>query len=94
MILTTGGTGLGPKDVTPEATAQVIDRAIPGISELIRAKSLKKTENAALSRAISGAKGKTIIINLPGSPKGTKESFNFIKKIIPHAVDMMHGKGH
>jgi len=94
LILTSGGTGLGPKDITPEATLQVIDRNIPGFSELIRLKGMKKTNTACLSRGISGIKGKTIIINLPGSPKGVKESFNIIKNIIPHAVHMLKGRGH
>ena len=94
LVLTTGGTGLGPKDITPEATARIIERPVPGISEIIRIKGFKKTDRAVLSRGISGIKGKTLIINLPGSPKGVQESFKLIKKIIPHAIDMIKGRGH
>ncbi len=94
IVFTTGGTGLGPRDVTPEATREVAQKIIPGISEMIRLEGLKKTKNAALSRGISAMRGKTIIINLPGSPKGVEESLAVILNIIPHALDMVRGKGH
>jgi molybdenum cofactor synthesis domain-containing protein len=94
LVFTTGGTGLGPRDVTPEATLEVSQKIIPGISELIRAEGVKKTKNAALSRGISAVRGKTVIINLPGSPKAVKESLTAILDIIPHALDMLKGMGH
>jgi molybdenum cofactor synthesis domain-containing protein len=94
VVLTTGGTGFGPRDITPEATAQVCDRLVPGISELIRAKGLEKTKKAVLSRGLAGIRDKTLIINLPGSPKGAKESLEIILDILPHAVDMLRGGGH
>src|SRR5579864_2837066 len=78
VILTTGGTGLGPRDVTPEATAAVIERLIPGFSEQIRAVGVQKTPRAVLSRGAAGVRGKTIIVNLPGSPKGAVESLDVI----------------
>jgi molybdenum cofactor synthesis domain-containing protein len=94
VVFTTGGTGLGPRDVTPEATRDISERIIPGISELIRLEGLKKTKNAVLSRGISVIRGKTIIINLPGSPKGVRESLEVILDLIPHAFDMVKGKRH
>ena len=94
LVLTTGGTGLGPHDVTPEATASVSDKLVPGISEIIRAEGFKKAPNAALSRAIACIRKNTLIINLPGSPKGVLESLGIILNIIPHAIKMMHGEGH
>jgi molybdenum cofactor synthesis domain-containing protein len=94
VVLTTGGTGLGPRDITPEATIEVIDKQVPGISELIRIEGLRKTNRAMLSRGIAGTRKKTLIINLPGSPKGAKESLNVILDVIPHAIDMLEGKGH
>ncbi len=94
VVFTTGGTGLGPRDVTPEATASVCERIIPGLGEMMRAEGLKKTKNAILSRGIAGISNKTIVINLPGSPKGVKESLEIILDVLPHAVDMMHGGGH
>ena len=94
VIFTTGGTGLGPRDVTPEATRDISEKIIPGISELIRLEGSKKTKNAVLSRGISATRGKTIIINLPGSPKGVEESLQAIISLIPHALDMIYGKGH
>lgn len=94
IVFTTGGTGLGPCDVTPEATLEVIDREVPGLSELIRIEGSKKTQRAALSRGISGIRGGTLIINLPGSPKGAKESLGAILELLPHAVDMVKGCGH
>lgn len=94
VVFTTGGTGLGPRDVTPEATASVCERIIPGLGEMMRTEGLKKTKSAILSRGISGICNKTLVINLPGSPKGVKESLEIILDILPHAVDMMHGGGH
>jgi len=94
IVFTTGGTGLGPRDVTPEATASVCERIIPGLGEIMRAEGLKKTKNAILSRGIAGIYNKTLVINLPGSPKGVKESLEIILDVLPHAVDMMHGGGH
>lgn len=94
VVFTTGGTGLGPRDVTPEATASVCERIIPGLSEIMRAEGLKKTKNAILSRGIAGICNRTIVINLPGSPKGVKESLEIILDVLPHAVEMMHGGGH
>lgn len=94
VVFTTGGTGLGPRDVTPEATASVCERIIPGFGEMMRAEGLKKTKNAILSRGIAGICNRTIVINLPGSPRGVKESLEIILNVLPHAVDMMHGGGH
>ncbi len=94
LILTTGGTGPGPRDVTPEATAEVIERNMPGLSELIRMEGLKKTRRACLSRGVSGIRKKTIIINLPGSKKGATESLEAVLDQIPHAILMMDGGGH
>lgn len=94
FVLTTGGTGLGPRDVTPEATRNIAEKIISGISEFMRLEGLRKTKNSMLSRGISVTRKKTIIINLPGSPKGAKESLAAILDIIPHACDMVKGGGH
>jgi len=94
LILTTGGTGLGPRDVTPEATIAVAERLIPGFAEHMRAEGQKKTERALLSRATAAIRGATIIINLPGSPAGAVESLNAIADLLPHAVAILHGAGH
>ncbi len=94
VVLTTGGTGLGPRDVTPEATASVCERIVPGLSEIIRIRGWKKTKSAVLSRGIAGIRNKTLIINLPGSPKGARESLEIILDVLPHAVQMMLGGGH
>lgn len=94
VILTTGGTGLGPRDVTPEATQAVVDRLIPGFPEQMRAAGLRKTRRSILSRATSGIRGTTIIINLPGSPGGAVESLDAIADLLPHAVDILHGARH
>jgi molybdopterin adenylyltransferase len=94
LILTTGGTGLGPRDVTPEATAAVVERMIPGFPEQMRAAGAQKTPRAVLSRAAAGIRGKTIIINLPGSPKGSVESLDVIADLLPHAVSILHGAHH
>jgi len=94
VVITCGGTGLGPRDVTPEATASVCERIVPGLSEIIRIRGWKKTESAVLSRGIAGIRNKTLIINLPGSPKGVRESLEIILDVLPHAVEMMLGGGH
>lgn len=92
LIITTGGTGLGPRDNTPEATQQVIEREAPGIAEAIRVESLKATPMAMLSRAVCGVRSGTLIINLPGSPKAVKESFSVIAPVLSHALDLLAGK--
>lgn len=92
MIFTTGGTGLAPRDVTPEATRAVIEREVPGISEAIRQKSLEITAKAMLSRGISGTRGKTLIVNLPGSPKAVRESLEIILPVLPHAFETLSGE--
>ena len=92
LIITTGGTGLGPRDNTPEATKQVIEREAPGIAEAIRAESLKATPMAMLSRGICGVRSGTLIINLPGSPKAVKETFAVIAPVLPHALDLVAGR--
>lgn len=93
LILTTGGTGFSPRDVTPEATLSVIDKEAPGFAEVMRVESLKITPNAMLSRAISGIRGKTLIINLPGSPKAAKECLEIILPAIPHGIKILRGEG-
>jgi molybdenum cofactor synthesis domain-containing protein len=92
LILTTGGTGLGPRDNTPEATRQVIEREAPGIVEAIRAESLRVTPMAMISRGVAGVASGTLIINLAGSPKAVRESFAVIKPVLPHALDLLAGK--
>jgi molybdopterin adenylyltransferase len=94
LILTTGGTGLGPRDVTPEATAAVIERVIPGFPERMRAAGAVKTPRAILSRGAAGIRGTTIIINLPGSPTGALESLDVIADLLPHSVGVLHGLHH
>ena len=91
VIATTGGTGVGPRDVTPEATRAVIDKEIPGMAEAMRLAGLQKTPFAMISRALVGCRGKTLIINLPGSPKGVRENLEAIVKAIPHAVEKLKG---
>ena len=92
LIVTTGGTGLGPRDNTPEATRQVIEREAPGIAEAIRAESLKVTPMAMISRGVCGVRSGTLIINLPGSPKAVKESFAVVAPVLPHAIDLLEGR--
>jgi molybdenum cofactor synthesis domain-containing protein len=89
LILTTGGTGLGKRDVTPEATLAVIEKEVPGISEIIRSESFKKTNRAILSRGVAGIRKNSLIINLPGSPKGVKESLEIILKALPHGIEII-----
>jgi len=91
LILTTGGTGVAPRDVTPEATLQVLQRVIPGIGEVMRARSLQKTPNAMLSRAVAGIRGTCLIINLPGSPKGAVECLEAVWEAVPHGVAKIQG---
>ncbi|KAA0892196.1 MogA/MoaB family molybdenum cofactor biosynthesis protein [Oryzomonas rubra] len=91
LILTTGGTGVSPRDVTPEATMKVVERQIPGIGELMRLRSLEKTPMASLSRALAGIRGQTLIINLPGSPKGARENLEAVWPVIGHAVEKIRG---
>ncbi|MBN1692254.1 MAG: MogA/MoaB family molybdenum cofactor biosynthesis protein [Dehalococcoidales bacterium] len=92
VILTTGGTGLAGRDVTPEATLSIIDREVPGIAEAMRVKSLEKTPTAMLSRAVAGQRGKCLIVNLPGSTRAVKECLEAIMPVLPHAVDIIRGK--
>ena len=92
LIITTGGTGLGPRDNTPEATQQVIEREAPGIAEAIRVESLKATPMAMLSRAVCGVRAGTLIINVPGSPKAVRESFAVVAPILRHAIDLLAGR--
>jgi len=91
IIITTGGTGLSPRDVTPDATLEVIDKEVPGMAEAMRAESLKKTANAMVSRAVVGVRGETLIINLPGSPKAVRENLSVILPAIPHAIEKLKG---
>ena len=92
LIVTTGGTGLGPRDNTPEATLNVIEREAPGVAEAIRTESLKHTPMAMISRGVCGVCSGTLIVNLPGSPKAVRESFAVIKPVLSHAVDLLGGK--
>lgn len=91
LILTTGGTGLSPRDVTPEATRMVIEREVPGIAEAMRLEGLKKTDRAMLSRAVAGVRGQTLIVNLPGSPKAVRENLAVILDVLPHAIEKIKG---
>ncbi|MGD0842742.1 MAG: MogA/MoaB family molybdenum cofactor biosynthesis protein [Geobacteraceae bacterium] len=91
LILTTGGTGVSPRDLTPDATVRVLDRLLPGFGEVMRMKSLEKTPHAIISRAVAGIRGKTLIINLPGSPKGAIENLEAVWPAIPHAVAKIQG---
>jgi molybdopterin adenylyltransferase len=92
VILTTGGTGLAQRDVTPEATLTVVDRVVPGLTEAMRVETAKVTQTAILSRAVAGVRGRCLIINLPGSPKAVRECLEVILPVIPHAVDIIKGE--
>lgn len=92
LILTTGGTGLSPRDVTPEATLRVVDKLAPGFAEVMRSESLKITPMGMLSRAAAGVRGATLIINLPGSPKAVRECLEAIMPALPHAVEVVRGE--
>ncbi len=91
LILTTGGTGFSPRDITPESTLSVIERDVPGIPEVLRQEGLKKTPHAMLSRAVAGIRGKTVIVNLPGNPKAVKESLPVLLPVLPHAIKLLTG---
>lgn len=95
LVVTTGGTGIAPRDVTPEATRMVVEKLIEGIPEKIRAEGAKKTPKAALSRALCGIRGKSLVLNLPGSPKGATESLESVIGLLGHMIDLLDGKpGH
>jgi molybdopterin adenylyltransferase len=91
LIITTGGTGLSPRDVTPEATLAVIEKRVPGMEEAMRTESLKKTPNAMISRAVAGVRGRTLIVNLPGSPRAARENLDVILPALPHALSKLTG---
>ena len=91
LVLTTGGTGLSPRDVTPEATLEVIQRQVTGIAEAMRIEGLKKTRRSMLSRAVAGVRGSTLIVNLPGSPKAVRENLEIIVDVLPHAIEKIKG---
>lgn len=94
LILTAGGTGIGPRDVTPEATSAVVQKLLPGVSEKMRAEGQKRNPRALLSRGIAGVRKQALIVNLPGSPRGAVESLDAVADLLPHAVDVLHGARH
>jgi molybdenum cofactor synthesis domain-containing protein len=94
IVFTTGGTGLGPRDVTPEATAAVCKKMVPGLAEAMRLEGMKMTNKAILSRSVAGVRRNTLIINLPGSPRAVAESLEIILDVLPHAINMLLGRGH
>ncbi len=91
-VITSGGTGVGPRDVTPEATRSIIEKEIPGLAELMRADRVKKTRRAALSRGLVGVRKAKLIVNLPGSPRGARESLESIIDLLPHVIDLIQGR--
>jgi molybdenum cofactor synthesis domain-containing protein len=93
LVVTTGGTGLSPRDWTPEATLDVADRQVPGLAELMRAEGLKKTPRAALSRGVAAIRGRTLILNLPGSPKAVEESLSAALPVLGHGLEVLSGRG-
>lgn len=89
LVVSTGGTGLGPRDVTPEACRSILDKEVPGLAEAMRAGTLKYTPMAMLSRSVAGIRGNTLIITLPGSPRGVKETLEVVKPVLPHAIELL-----